>query len=60
MTLSLLIILNVVLDAALVGLLVFVMSAPAGLRPHHRRVRLAEVPRDARAGSAERRMADAA
>lgn len=58
MTLSLVIILNTVLDAALVGLLAFAMTRPTRLRPHRHPVRLAEVPR-ARA-AVDRRMADAA
>jgi hypothetical protein len=59
MTLSLLIILNLVLDVALVGLLTFVMTRPAKLRPTHRHVRLARLPQDPSARAAER-MADAA
>ncbi|MGH2849729.1 MAG: hypothetical protein ACRDLP_03840 [Solirubrobacteraceae bacterium] len=60
MTLSLLIIINVVLDVALVGLLSFVMTRPAKLRPTNHHVRLARMPEGAPARSAERRMADAA
>jgi hypothetical protein len=49
MSLALMIVINVLADAALIALLAYAMSRPSRLAPHADRARRAEVPSAARA-----------